>query len=537
MTPLASVSGEQVSMAGSDRENYNETITSREKKEYTVKEEPRVLVEDSDSPWQDPSYFDAPWQELLFVLSGMMGQLLNQAGATMTLSTMNVLAEELNSSGNKSSWLMASFPLVSGSFILISGRLGDIYGLKKMLLAGYAWLVIWSLICGLSSYSRNDTFFIVSRAFQGLGISFVLPNIMGIVGTIYKPGTRRKNMVISLIGMCAPIGATLGALFSGLTVVRQNSHWPWSFYAYAIAAFLTGIVSHFIIPKNIPINVNGFAMDWIGSALGVCGLILFNFVWNQSVVVGWANGYIIALLVVSVILIALFFFYELRYAQVPLLPKEVTKSRSTTMILASMMAGWGSFGIWTFYYFQIVLSLRHYSPVWAGGTYFMFSIWGCVAAMTVGLSIKKVGPAILLFFSMIAFTCGSIILSVTPVHQTYFRSCMGAMIILSFGMDLSFPAASIILSDELPMQYQGMAGSLVNTVVNYSMSLFLGIGGTVERQINKNGDKLLEGFRAALYFAVGVGGLGIMISGVFVLQKGWMRHKARKENQMEYNGS
>lgn len=167
----------------------------------------------------------------------------------------------------------------------------------------------------------------------------------------------------------------------------------------------------------------------------------------------------------------------------------------------------------------------------------MFSIWGCVAALTVGFSIKRVGPAVLLLFSMIAFTCGSIILSVTPVHETYFRSCLGAMTILSFGMDLSFPAASIILSDELPMQYQGMAGSLVNTVVNYSMSLFLGIGATIERQINRNGEKPLEGFRAALYFAIGVGSLGILISGVFVFQKEWTRFKRRRENQLEYNGS
>lgn len=537
MFDRAAVNGGQVTALKSSHENEIERNLSREDKMLTTEKEAPVFVEEPESPWQDPNYFKGKWDEVLFVLSCMMGQLLNQAGSTMTLSTMKVLERELDSSSAKSSWLMASFPLVSGSFILISGRLGDIYGLKKMLLLGYIWLTIWSLICGLSSFSHNDTFFITSRAFQGLGISFVLPNLLGIVGNIYKPGTRRKNIVISLIGMCAPIGATFGGLFAGVVVIRKDSDWPWAFYAYTIAAFLTTIISYFVIPNSIPVNVNKFAMDWIGSALGVSGLVLFNFVWNQSTVVGWATGYIIALLIVSIFLIALFIIFEIKYAKVPLLPKEVTESRSIIMILASLMAGWGSFGIWIFYYFQFVLTLRNYSPVWAGGTFFMFSIWGCIAALTVGFSIKRVGPAVLLFFSMIAFTCGSIILSVTPVHETYFRSCLGAMVILSFGMDLSFPAASIILSDELSMQYQGMAGSLVNTVVNYSMSLFLGIGGTIERQINKSGDRLLEGFRAALYFAIGVGSLGILISGVFVLQKELMRSKSRKENELEYNGS
>lgn len=493
-----------------------------------------VITTGGTSPWQDPAYFDKAWKEYCFIFSAMAGQLLNQAASTMTLSIMKILAKDLNSNSSKQSWLMASSPLVSGSFILVSGRLGDIYGLKKALMGGYIFLTIWTLICGLSSFAHNDTFFIVSRAFQGLGISFILPNVLGIVGNIYKPGTLRKNMVISLIGMCAPIGALFGSLFAGIVVIKDEKNWPWAFYAYSIASVLTAVISFKVIPENIPTNVHRFSMDWIGAGIGVAGLILFNFVWNQGAIVGWAEGYIIALLIISVFLLMFFFIFEIKWAKMPLLPREVTGSRSSFMILGSMMLGWGSFGIWTFYYFEILLKLRNYSPVWAGGTYFTFAIFGSIASITVGLSIKRVGPAVILFVSMVAFVCGSIILSVTPAHQTYFRSCLGAMVILAFGMDLSFPAASIILSDSLPMQYQGMAGSLVNTVVNYSMSLFLGIGGTVERHINKDGTELLKGYRAALYSAVAFASLGVIISGIFMLQKLLEQREARMENDLEY---
>ncbi|QLG70836.1 hypothetical protein HG535_0A07790 [Zygotorulaspora mrakii] len=501
----------------------------REEKSEIYKNQ--TLTRQKESSWQDPDYFDSAWKEYTFVISGMVAQLLNQAGSTMTLPLINVLSKELNTQEHSESWLMASFPLVSGSFILVSGRLGDIYGLKKTLLFGYIILIVWSLICGLTNYSNSGKFFIVSRAFQGFGISFILPNVLGIVGNIYKPETKRKNMVISLIGMCAPLGATLGTFFSGLIVVKSERNWPWTFYAYTIAATINLFISYSVIPNNIPTNTHGFSMDWIGAAIGISGLILFNFVWNQAPIVGWDVGYIIALLIVSVFLIIGFFVFELNGVKVPLLPEEVSCNRANIMILGSMFLGWGSFGIWTFYYFQIVLNLRQYSPVWAGGTYFMFAIWGCIAALTVAFSIKRVGPAVLLLFSLIAFDCGSIILSVTPVHETYFRSCLGAMIILSFGMDLSFPAASIILSDELPMQYQGMAGSLVNTVVNYSMSLFLGIGGTVERQINKTGLELLKGYRAALYFAIGSASLGVLISGIFVMERIWKHNRVKKASQ------
>lgn len=281
------------------------------------------------------------------------------------------------------------------------------------------------------------------------------------------------------------------------------------------------------VPNCIPTNVHNFAMDWIGSIIGVVGLILFNFVWNQGPVAGWDKAYIIVLLIISVLFLVAFVVYELKYPISPLLPVEVTKNGQILTILSILFLGWGAFGIWTFYYFAFQLNLRDYSPVWVGGTYFMFIIWGTIAALIVAFTIKKVGPAILLFFSALGFTMGSLMLSVTPIHQMYWRMNLGMQIILCFGMDLSFPASSIILSDHLPMQYQGMAGSLVNTVINYATSLCLGMGTTVERQINKSGEDLLKGYRSALYLAVGLGGLGSCIAFINLCYTLWMKRRDR----------
>lgn len=148
----------------------------------------------------------------------MLTNLLNQAGNTQVLSTMNVIGDSFNSESSKKPWLMAAFPLVSGAFILVSGRLGDIYGLRITLLWGCVVMTIWSLICGFAYYSGSDAFFIVCRAFQGLGISLVLPNVMGLVGNIYHVGSLRKNIVISLIGCMAPLGLLFGGMWGGLIV-------------------------------------------------------------------------------------------------------------------------------------------------------------------------------------------------------------------------------------------------------------------------------------------------------------------------------
>ncbi|KAH7578787.1 Major facilitator superfamily (MFS) profile [Nakaseomyces glabratus] len=489
---------------------------------------------ENDSPFQNPEYFETGFKEVMFIISCMVAQLLNQAGQTQSLSTMNVLADFFKSDSSKQPWLMASFPLVSGSFILISGRLGDIYGLKKALSVGYIIMTLWSIICGLAKYTNSDAFFIVCRSFQGLGIAFILPNIMGLVGNIYKVGTLRKNIVISCIGCMAPAGAALGALFGGLIVTEDAEQWPWVFYAFGIASFVNMLLALYSIPNNVPTNLNNLNMDWIGSLLGVSGLLLLNIVWNQAPIVGWGEAYIIVLLIISIILLLIFVVYEIKYATSPLLPPSVLENKKILMILAALFFGWGSFGIWTYYYYAFQLNLRKYTPLWAGGTHFMFVIWGTVAAFVVALTIKKVGPAVLLCFSMVAFDCGSIMLSVTPVHQTYWRMNVGMQIILSFGMDLSFPASSIILSDFLPMQYQGMAGSLVNTVVNYSTSLCLGMGNTVEQQYNAHGADLLKGYRSALYLAIGLASAGVCVSLVFlvtdIIAK---RHRKRIESECE----
>ncbi|CCK71401.1 borate transporter KNAG_0G03430 [Huiozyma naganishii CBS 8797] len=494
-----------------------------------------VATTDPNCKWQDTTYFQNRWQEYIFVGTCMMSQLLNQACIPQTLSLMNILTKSFHSNAKNQTWLMASFPLVSGSFILISGRVGDIYGLKWSLVGGNIFFIIWALISGFTNYTHSDTFFIVSRSFQGLGVAFILPNVMGCVGNIYKPNTFRKNIVISLIGACAPVGAFMGAFFAGLIGTKNPDDWPWSFYAMAIASTLTLLGALYSIPNHIPTNVHGFSMDWIGSGLAVVGLILLNFVWNQGPIDGWGKAYIIVLLIVSVFVLTLFFIYEVHYAASPLLPRVITQNRHMVMILMALFLGWGSFGIFSFYYFAFLLNLRHYSTVWAGGTYFMFAIWGVVASVVVGLSIRKISASIILFFSMIAFDVGIIMLSVTPVKQTYFRMNLGTMIILSFGMDMSFPAAAIILSDSLPNQYQGMAGSLANTMVNYSMSLCLGMGSTVESQINQNGKDLLKGYRAAEYLGIGIASLAVILSLIYMCERLWIDRKERMESTSETN--
>ena len=95
-------------------------------------------------------------------------------------------------------------------------------------------------------------------------------------------------------------------------------------------------------------------------------------------------------------------------------------------------------------------------------------------------------------------------------------------------MDMSFPAATLSLSDMVPANRQGVTASLVNTVVNYSISIGLGIAGTVERSVDRNGQDVARGYSGARWTGVGVGGIGVVISLLYACWLAWKGGKRPK---------
>lgn len=102
---------------------------------------------------------------------------------------------------------------------------------------------------------------------------------------------------------------------------------------------------------------------------------------------------------------------------------------------------------------------------------------------------------------------------------------------------MSFPAATLILSNSVSKEHQGIAASLVATIVNYSISLGLGFAGTVEVHLNRGGrtpQDILRGYRGAFYLGIGLAGLGMLISSIFLLRSYWRDRKAMRSSQAPF---
>ncbi|KAI4112579.1 MAG: hypothetical protein LQ345_006294 [Seirophora villosa] len=454
-------------------------------------------------------------REIAVVTVVCLAQLMTQAGVGQALAIINITGDSLGITELASrSWVIAAYSLTVGTFILPAGRWGDLFGHKRMFVIGFVWFGSWSILAGLSVYV-DQIFFDFCRAMQGIGPAILLPNGIAILGTLYPPSPR-KDMAFAMFGSVAPGGASIGAVFA--SIFAQFLWWPWAYWAMAIACFMIAIVAWVVIPacpRKDDKDELFQRLDGLGSIFGVGGLVFVNVAWNQGSTMGWTTTYTYILLIIGLVLLGIFAVIESRAAH-PLIPRTILNAK-LGFVLGCIACGWGTFGIWVYYSFQFLLVLRGQTPLLTSAQFVPCAISGLCAAVTTGVLMSRIRHAYIMLTALLCFTVGTILVATAPVEQTYWAQTFVSMVITPWGMDMSFPAGTLILSAALPREHQGLAASLVSTVVNYSISLGLGFAGTVEGNVDKDGSDVLKGFRAALYMGIGLASLGVAVAALFTI--------------------
>ncbi|TQB69481.1 hypothetical protein MPDQ_001841 [Monascus purpureus] len=379
-------------------------------------------------------------QEIFFITLVCSAQLMTQAGLALSITPLHIIGDSfhITSTNNAGTltWSPAAYSLTVGTFILISGRLGDLYGHKLLFLIGWIWFGLWSLLAGFSAWSPGIIFFDFCRAMQGIGPALLNPNALAILARTYPPGPR-KNMVFSLFGATAPGGFTVGSVFSAL--LAERVWWPWAYWVMGIACFLLAALGAVVVPQYSEDGDPGeevtssFArIDVLGAVTGIAALVLINFAWNQGPVVGWTVPYTYILLIVGFLSLGLFMFVE-RRAACPLIPPSVFKG-DVGWVLGCIAAGWSSFGILVYYFFQVMEVLKGNSPLLVTAKWAGVSVSGAVAAIINGFLLGLIPPSIIIFIAMLAFTAGQLLLATLPLHQIFWAQAFVLTIVTPWGM-------------------------------------------------------------------------------------------------------
>lgn len=192
-------------------------------------------------------------------------------------------------------------------------------------------------------------------------------------------------------GACAPVGAVLGATFAA--IFSQLVWWPWTYWVQGIILFVFTTTSFLIIPSDdLEHGDSKPSFDLAGAVTGVTGLVLFNFAWNQAGVVGWQVPYTYILMIVGILSFAAFIYVEMHVAECPLVPiKSLTKEAA--FALSIIACGWGSFGIWVYYTWQLLENLRHHSALSAAAQTSTVAPSGIIASLAVGFLLSKMKVA------------------------------------------------------------------------------------------------------------------------------------------------
>lgn len=294
-------------------------------------------------------------REIMFLAVIILAQVLTLAGLSQALVPQHIIGGSFPDTNPGSlAWYSAAYGLTSGSFVLPSGRLGDIFGHKRIFIIGFIWLGLWELAGGFSEFVQRHgsgsgtAFFIFCRAMQGVGAALLVPNAQAMIGRGYPPGPS-KNIIMSLFGAAAPLGFVAGGAMASL--FAQLVSWPWAFWTMAAVCCGLAGVSMLVLPPAATTTKKADVSLWkqvdgAGIFLGVSGLVLFNFAFNQAPIVSWGTPYTYFILVIGVLLLGGFVYVEL-HASHPLVP-IAAMTPVTNFVLGCTGAGWACFSIWVY---------------------------------------------------------------------------------------------------------------------------------------------------------------------------------------------
>src|SRR6266446_1765916 len=295
------------------------------------------------------------WLTFILVAIAQFMVVLDIAITNVALPTIK---QQLHFTNSSLQWVITAYALTFGGFLLLGGRLADLFGRRRTLLIGMAAFTTFSLLIGLS---HSATMLIVLRALQGLSAALMSPAALSIVLTTFSDGPER-NRALGYWTLVATGGAAVGLLLGG--VLTEYLGWRWNFFVNVPV----GILMLAAISRFVPVHAkeeNRPTLDLPGAVLVTSSLMLQVFAFSKAPSWGWLSGSTLGTLGVALVLLAAFLVNEYR-AKHPLMPLSIFRIRNVTganLMMAPIYAGMlGMFFLITLY----VQNILHYSPIKTG---------------------------------------------------------------------------------------------------------------------------------------------------------------------------
>ena len=390
----------------------------------------------------------------LYVLC--LGSLMIVLDVTIVNVALPSIREDLGFSETSLAWVVNAYLLTYGGFLLLGGRLGDLFGHRKLFLAGIALFTLASLACGLST---TQWMLVTARTVQGVGGAVASAVSLSLMMTLFtEPAERAKAM--GLFGFVAAGGGSIGVLLGG--VLTDLISWHWIFLVNVPIGVLVCLLSLRLLPRERASAMSG-RLDVAGALTVTAALMLAVYAIVNGNQNGWTSAETLGLLGGAVVLLALFLGIESR-VQSPLVPlglfrlRNLRVSNLVGVLWAAAMFAWFFLSA---LYLQLVLG---YSPLQVGLAFLPSNL--IMGAFSIGLSAKLVmrfGFRKPLAIGLLLAAAGLALFVRAPVDGTFLVDVLPSMILLGVGAGMAFnPVLLAAMSDVEPSE-AGLASGHVNT--------------------------------------------------------------------------
>jgi EmrB/QacA subfamily drug resistance transporter len=439
----------------------------------------------------------------LYVLC--LGMLMIVLDGTIVNTALPVLKDSLNFSDGNLTWVLNAYLIPFGGLLMLSGRIGDLIGQRRMFLWGMSLFTLASLLCGLA---ESQEVLIGARFLQGVGGALGSSVILGMIITMFQE-PRAQGKAIGIYSFVASAGGSVGLLLGG--VLTDVLSWHWIFIVNLPIGVATVVLANRLVPHRPGLGLRENKVDVPGALLLTVGLMVGVYGVVGVEKEGWGSAQTLILFAVSLVLLVGFVVRQARIAH-PLLPLRIFRSRNVSganLVLLGVLSGMFSVFFFGARYAGEILG---YSPIEIGFAFLPLTLLiGFVSTIVSQPVTERIGPKYTLITGLSSIIAAVLLFTQTPVDGNYFADVLPSMLLLGLGAGLSFTSIMGLAMSGATPEDSGIASGLVNTSMQVGGAIALSVLATfaAERTSSKLEDgvgqmeALNSGFHVAYLIAAG----------------------------------
>ncbi|HMW45183.1 MAG TPA: MFS transporter [Solirubrobacterales bacterium] len=388
--------------------------------------------------------------------------------ASITNVALPSIGKALDIDEKSLSWVVNSYTLVFGGFLLLGGRLADFLGRRRMFMIGMTLFGAASLAGG---FAQTEAWLIIARAVQGLGAAIASPAALSIVTTTFAEGSER-NRALAIWGAVAGAGGAAGVLLGG--VLTEWAGWEWVLFVNVpIAAFVVWQAPQRLVESREE-EESERTLDIPGAVTITAGLALLVYGLVDAVNAGWGSSTTMLRIAGALVLIAAFVVIELR-SRKPLVPFSIFRNRTLRGAnVVGLLTGMSLFSMFFLItlYLQLVLGL---SALDAGLAYLPLAVSIILAAGMAGQLVTRLGFKPVVITGMVTVGIALAWFSQISPDGTYLADVLVPSILAGIGLGLTFVPVTIAAMSGTKREEAGLASGLINTSQQVGGALGLAI--------------------------------------------------------------